>query len=183
MSKNTPPNSSFFPIPSALVTYRSFAGKPQMRTTAWVGMIGSDPPRVTLAFRPGGRGPWESRLHKEFAVNLPPETFLSASDFLSALALREGDGAFSPGLSLVEAMFVDVPLIKECPVRIECVRGTVRTRFGQRLLSGEVAVVHAGDSLLFEERLPVDPTRFQLLMRAWRKYLGPRRDHSALPLA
>jgi flavin reductase (DIM6/NTAB) family NADH-FMN oxidoreductase RutF len=136
---------SFFPIPSALVTFCSPDGGSHMRMASWVGIIGSQPASlsVTLKRQPDGApSPWWGG---DFAVNLPGEDLLCSPAFLDIAAREDMDLLTGAGYSLVDERRGGPPLFAQCPVRIECRCGVLRPGHGQDILSGEIALIHAGD--------------------------------------
>ena len=173
---------SFFPVPSALITFCAGDGQPYLRTSAWVGMVCSTPPLLSLAIAAGDNPFFARWMEKGFVVNLPSAESLTAGEFLGSLARRAQD-TVPPGLTLVDATIVRAPLIEECPVRIECVRGRGRARFGQWILTAEVAAVHLGDTDLKEGRLPTDIHSLKPFARRWRQHLHPGASRLETPTA
>lgn len=126
------------PIPSALLTFRTDAGAAQVMAAAWVGVICSRPAILSVTLKRRSSDAAGFPAGGEFAVNLPSEEQLASRPFLDLLALDEGGGS---GLNLRPGARVAAPVIAECPVRIECRGATFFSRFGQELVSGEVAAV------------------------------------------
>ena len=159
------------PVPSAMVTFRSSEGAVRVLPAAWVGIVCSNPLTLSVAVRSGRVEPCQEKI---FAVNLPVGDLL-ASPFLSKiLAKREGDFPSSSGLTFSVGSGVGAFLIEECPVRIECCRGTTRSRFGQDLICGEVMVVHAEKVTITGDGLPTSPCRLKPFTRTWNRCLNSR---------
>lgn len=127
--------ASLLPVPAALVTYRSASGLPQIVAASWVAIVCNRSATLSVAF--GAQE--ESRdipvCGGAFAVNLLPDELLGSSPFLEALVRRAAP------LTLTDGKVSGVPVIAECPVRIECVEGTVQAGPGQRLLRGRMTSV------------------------------------------
>jgi flavin reductase (DIM6/NTAB) family NADH-FMN oxidoreductase RutF len=135
---------SFFPISPALLTFRSPSRVPQILSVAWVGIVYSSPPVLSVAFKRGESGKASYGRGGDFAVNLPAEDLLFSPTFRKLLAAESVDLRTASGFTLAEGQTTGIPLIAECPIQIECIRGTLRSRFGQEFIEGEVATVHRG---------------------------------------
>ncbi|HXV21496.1 MAG TPA: flavin reductase [Desulfuromonadales bacterium] len=163
---------SFLPVPSALVTFRSPDGKVRVHSVGWLGVVCDNPPLLTVCLRPGVDDQKVLRAGDRFFVNLPNE------ELMQALAGpmwpgRDADPATagrSP-LSLLVGEERGVPLVAACPVRIECRCRSLKARFGQRRLSGEVLAVHL-DGRRQELAAPVDFCRLMPLQRRHFQGLG-----------
>ena len=122
------------PSPAALMTWVTEKGRVQVLETAWLGVICSRPAMLSLAVKSSSRPCSEIESGAPFVVNLPAADQLhtiSCSRLGDAgLTLQSGDGG--------------VPLIAECPVRIECRKASCSTHFGQSLIQGEIIAVHVG---------------------------------------
>jgi len=78
--KSLPPTPLLFPTPVVLVTCVDEAGKPNIITLAWVGVVNSDPPMISISIRPERYSHACVTRSKEFVVNLPSEEMLSKVD-------------------------------------------------------------------------------------------------------
>ena len=155
-------------VPSAMVTFRSSEGSLRVLPAAWVGIVCSNPLTLSVAIRSGRVEPYQEKV---FAVNLPVGDLLASPFLAKILAEREGDFS-SSGLTFSAGSGSGTFLIEECPVRIECCRGTTRSRFGQDFICGEVMVVHAGEVTFAGDALPASPRRLKRFTRAWNRCLN-----------
>ncbi len=148
----------FFPTPSALLTFLAPDGRPRGIPVGWVGIVCSRPSRLSLSFQCRGGLECEFLPEGNFAVNLPTDVQLAQTDFLQRLADESFDILHEPTLSLTQGEVAGVPLIVECPVQVECRKGSVQSRFDHYVVSGEVACVHLGERCFGPER-PVNLCR------------------------
>jgi flavin reductase (DIM6/NTAB) family NADH-FMN oxidoreductase RutF len=96
------------------------AGKPNIITLAWVGVVNSDPPMIGISIRPERYSHACVKQSREFVVNLPSEEMVRKVDACGVLSGRETDKFSSMEWKQVTAQKVRPPLIDECPVQMEC---------------------------------------------------------------
>ena len=149
--KNLPPTTLLFPTPVVLVTSVDEAGKPNIINLAWVGVVNSEPPMISISVRPGRFSHVCVKLSKEFVVNLPSEEMVRKVDACGVLSGREADKFASMGWKEVPAQKVRPPLIDECPVQMECkVRETI-TLGSHDLFLGEIVALHVKEEIQKEK--------------------------------
>lgn len=128
-------------ISPALLTFRTSSGAPHVLAAAWVGVICSRPAVLSITLKRSISFPERRPLAGEFAINLPSEEQMASPSFLGLLAQEESN-SFPGSLTLGAGVATGAPVVPECPVRIECRGATLFSRFGQEIVSGEVAAVH-----------------------------------------
>jgi flavin reductase (DIM6/NTAB) family NADH-FMN oxidoreductase RutF len=143
-----------FPTPAALITSVDEKGKPNVATAGETFMMSLRPLVVAVGFRPATYTNSLIRMTREFVVNLPTTKILKAVDFCGTVSGREVDKFRATGLTPMPAKHVKPPLIKECPVNIECrVRGIVN--FGSHdIFAGDSLAIHVDEEILGEDGLP-----------------------------
>lgn len=142
------------PGPLTLVTSR-FRSADNVMTAAWLMPVSLDPPLVAVAIHPGRLTHEYVSRSEYFALNIPNAELLSAVHECGVVSGREGDKFLAAGLTPVDAVELDAPLIGECVAHIEC--GVVgRATFGDHdLFVGRPLVVTALDEA-FNERWLVE---------------------------
>jgi flavin reductase (DIM6/NTAB) family NADH-FMN oxidoreductase RutF len=124
------------------------AGKPNIITLAWAGTINSEPPMLSISVRKE-RYSYDLIKNKgEFVVNLTTRKLAHATDFCGVKSGRDTDKFASTGLTPEKASRVDVPLIKESPVNIECLVKDVIELGSHHMFLGEIAAVNVDESLI-----------------------------------
>ena len=144
------PWAALFPCPVVLVTSVDSEGKPNIITLAWAGTVCSDPPTLGLGIRPPR---YSYRLIEdagEFVVNLPTVDILKEVDFCGTVSGKEVDKFSETGLTPVPAENVKPPLIRECPVNIECILRQKIPIGVHHLFIGEIVAVHLDQDILDE---------------------------------
>ncbi|RJQ56296.1 MAG: flavin reductase family protein [Actinobacteria bacterium] len=143
-------NPTVFPCPVVLVTTVDAEGKANIITLAWAGQACSDPPCVTIAVRPQRYSHDLIRSSGEFVLNVPGRDILDAVDYCGVVSGRRVDKFKVAGLTPEAASEVTPPLIKECPVSLECrVIHTISLGVHD-LFVGEIVAAHAEESVLTE---------------------------------
>lgn len=137
-----------YPVPAVLVSCQNKAGQSNMITIAWTGTVCSDPPMLSISVRKN-RASYAMLVETgEFVVNLPTEKMVKELDKAGILSGKNVNKWELLNLHPEEGRSVSVPLIKECPVNIECKVEQVLELGSHDLFLGKVLAVHVEDSLL-----------------------------------
>jgi len=142
------PWTALFPCPVVLVTCVDSNGKPNIITLAWVGVACSDPPMLGLGIRPHRHSYGIIEASGEFVVNIPTVEILKETDFCGVVSGKDVNKFSETGLTAEPAEKVKPPLIKECPVNIECVLRQKIPLGVHHLFIGEVICVHVDQDVL-----------------------------------
>jgi flavin reductase (DIM6/NTAB) family NADH-FMN oxidoreductase RutF len=145
------PFAALFPCPVVLVTCSDSNGKPNIITLAWAGIVCSNPPTLSLGIRPERHSYKLIESSGEFVVNIPTTDILKETDFCGMVSGKDMDKFSETGLTPEPAEKVKSPLIRECPVNIECI---VKKRIPlgvHHLFLGEIVHVHIDESILDSE--------------------------------
>lgn len=145
------PFAALFSCPVVLVTCVESAGKPNIITLAWAGTVCSEPPMVGLGIRPSRYSHGLISESKEFVVNIPPAKFILETDYCGITSGRDLDKFAETKFIAEKADLVKAPLIKECPVNMECVLKQVVPLGAHDLFIGEIVQVHVDQNVLDEK--------------------------------
>ena len=145
------PWTALFPCPVVLVTCVDPNGKPNMITLAWAGVVCSDPPMLGLGIRPHRYSYGLIEASREFVVNIPTVEILKETDFCGVVSGKDVDKFSETGLTTEAAEKVKPPLIRECPVNIECIVKEKIPLGAHHLFLGEVVSVHVDQDVLDEK--------------------------------
>ncbi len=149
--KNLPPATLLFPTPVVLVTCVDEAGKPNIITLAWVGVVNSEPPIISISIRPERYSHACVKRLREFVVNLPTEEMVRKVDACGVLSGRGSDKFSSMGWKQVPAQKVKPPLIDECPVQMECKVRDILSLGSHDLFLGEIVALHVKEEVQKEK--------------------------------
>jgi flavin reductase (DIM6/NTAB) family NADH-FMN oxidoreductase RutF len=142
------PWTALFPCPVVLVTSVDSHGKANIITLAWVGTLCSDPPIVGLGIRPNRHSYSLIENAGEFVVNIPTTKILNETDFCGITSGKDIDKFEETGLTSVPAEKVKPPLIKECPLNMECVVKNKISLGVHYLFLGQVVRVHVDQDII-----------------------------------
>ncbi len=145
------PWAALFPCPVVLVTCIDSDGKSNIITLAWVGTVCSKPPMLALGIRPHRYSYGLIENSGEFVVNIPTKKIVEKADFCGVVSGRSVNKFSETGLTSEPAEKVKPPLIRECPVNIECVVNKKIPLGVHHLFLGEVVCVHVDQEILNEE--------------------------------
>lgn len=144
------PSTMLNPVPVVMVSCVDDNGKPNIITLAWVGTINSDPPMVSISVRKQ-RYSYELIKQKgEFVINMPPRSLTFATDYCGVKSGKDIDKFVEMKLTPEKASKVEVPLIAECPVNLECIVRQVIELGSHDLFLAEVVATNVDEKLLDE---------------------------------
>jgi len=144
------PSTMLNPVPVVMVTCADKNGKPNIITLAWVGTVNSDPPMVSISVRKQRYSYELLKESGEFVINLPTRNLTFVTDFCGVKSGRDTDKFEAMKLTAQGASKVQAPLIKECPVNLECVVRQVVELGSHDLFLAEVVATNVDESLLDE---------------------------------
>jgi len=144
------PSTMLNPVPVVMVTCVGADKKPNIITLAWVGTINTKPPMLSISVR---KERYSYQLIKDtgqFVVNLTTRDLTRAADFCGVKSGRDVDKFKAAKLNQEKASIVDVQLIAESPVNIECIVKNSIELGSHVLFIAEVVAVNIDEKLLDE---------------------------------
>ncbi|MDP1808360.1 MAG: flavin reductase family protein [Actinomycetota bacterium] len=151
-------SGALFPTPVVLVTTVDTAGKPNIITLAWVGIVCSNPFTLSVAIRPSRYSHALLEAVPELVVNVPTKEIVASTDYCGTVSGRSIDKFAACGFTAIPADEVRAPLIQECPINLEC-RVTNTLSLGTHdVFISQVAKVHVDEGLV-DESGKVDHSR------------------------
>lgn len=142
------PWTALFPCPVVLVTCIDTNGDPNIITLAWVGTVCSEPPIIALGIRPTRYSHKLIKNNKEFVVNIPTTKILKESDYCGVTSGKNIQKFSETRLTKQKAENIKTPIIKECPVNIECKLKEIIPLGTHDLFLGEIVQVHVDKEIL-----------------------------------
>ena len=114
------PGNLIYPVPAVMVTVADGEGKSNILTIAWTGTVCTNPPMAYISVRPERYSYGMLKKTGEFVINLTTEALVHATDYCGVTSGRDRDKWKDTGLTPGRASVVNVPVIMESPVHIEC---------------------------------------------------------------
>lgn len=129
-----------------MVTSVDDNGKPNIVTLAWTGVLCSQPPQIGVSSAPQRYSHDLIRKNGEFVVNVPTADILKEVDFCGIVSGRKVDKFKETKLTPEKASKVEPPVIKECPVNLECMVKKIVQLGSHDLFVGEIVCVDVDES-------------------------------------
>ena len=144
-----PPSEALYPVPVVLVSCLDReAGRANIITIAWCGIVASNPPLVSISIRPSRHSHKLITREREFVVNIPHSKLLPETDFCGIHSGSQVDKFKHCKFTAVQASKIGAPMIGECPVNIECRLNSVLKLGSHDMFIAEVVSVHTDSNIL-----------------------------------
>ncbi|MCR5720365.1 MAG: flavin reductase family protein [Lachnospiraceae bacterium] len=144
------PGNMIYPLPAVMVSVRDKAGNINVFTVSWTGTVCTNPAMAYISVRPERFSHPMIKETGEFVINLTTKSLVRATDLCGVKSGRDTDKFKEAGLTPVDGEFVKAPLIKECPVNIECKVVSVTALGSHDMFLAEVLAVHADEEYMDE---------------------------------
>lgn len=149
------PDTLLAPTPVVMVSCQREGEKPNIITIAWIGVVCSSPPMVSISIRPSRYSYDIIKDSGDFVVNIPNESLCLETDYCGIVSGRDEDKFVQTGLTPEASIEVKAPAIKECPVSMECVLKDIIPLGAHDLFLGEIVAVTADESVMEGDRIQV----------------------------
>lgn len=140
-----------YPLPAVMVSVADKEGNHNIITIAWAGTICTNPPMISISVRPERYSYHMIEETGDFVVNLTTEELAYATDYCGVKSGREVDKFKELHLTAEKADHVQAPLIKECPVNIECKVVKKEELGSHHMFLAEVKAVHVDEAFMDEK--------------------------------
>ncbi len=144
------PTTALYPVPAVMVSCGT-GEQANIITLAWVGTLCSEPPLVGIGVRPNRHSHGLIKEAGEFVVNLPTAEQVRWLDYCGIVSGRDEDKWAACGFTRAAAVEVQVPVIAECSVNIECRLQQTLSLGSHDLFIGEVVAIQMDDGVLNEK--------------------------------
>jgi len=141
------PSEALYPVPVVLVSCAS-REKANIITIAWCGVACSKPPLLTISIRPSRHSNSIIKSSGDFVINIPTQGLLKEADICGTVSGRDKDKFGLCGFTRSDPSVVRSPMIKECPVNIECRVTQILSLGTHDMFIGEVVKVHRDTSAI-----------------------------------
>jgi flavin reductase (DIM6/NTAB) family NADH-FMN oxidoreductase RutF len=167
------PQNMLIPLPAVMVSCQAEGDKPNIITISWIGVVNSEPPMLSISIKPKRFSHSIIKKSGEFVVNLTSEDNLKAADFCGNRSGRDYDKFKEMKLTPVPGSIVSVPLIKECPINLECQVRRSYVLGSHEMFIAEIVAVHIEGGLLDENGRPdIDKLKPLVYCMVAREYRG-----------
>lgn len=139
-----------YPLPAVMVSCAEEGKNDNIITVAWTGTVCTNPPMAYISVRPDRYSYDMIKNSGEFVINLTTKDLVKAVDYCGVRSGREVDKFKEMHLTKEIANYVKAPLIKECPVNIECKVKEIKELGSHHMFLADVVGVNIEQNLLDE---------------------------------
>lgn len=139
-----------YPMPVSLVG-ALVDGKPNFLAVAWFTMVSYNPPRIAIAL---GKGHFTNpgiKENKTFSISLPSEEMVEITDFCGIVSGKKTDK--SKIFDLFYGELKSAPLIKACPLSMECRLVDTVVSGVNEIFIGEIVGTYTEEKFMKEDKL------------------------------
>ena len=147
MKKLMNPTTALVPCPVVLLSVVG-EDKPNVITLSWAANICSKPPSIGIGIRPSRYSYDMVKQAGEYVINIPGSDLIEGTKFCGTKSGRDYDKFTECGFTPVPATKVNAPLIKECPINLECKTTEIINVGAHDLFIAEIVAVHIDEEVL-----------------------------------
>lgn len=119
MKKKLDNDLLLYPCPVLLITSK-YKNMENVFTVSWAGIACSHPEYITISIKPSRFSYSIIKQSGYFAANIINKKLLSIADYCGTFSGKNHDKFAECDLTKIPSQMIDVPLIEECPINIEC---------------------------------------------------------------
>ncbi|MEG0291375.1 MAG: flavin reductase family protein [Anaerovoracaceae bacterium] len=169
------PGTMLNPVPVVMVSVGTMEGENNIITIAWTGIINSEPPMTYVSIRKERFSHHIIEENQEFVINLVNEKLTFATDFCGVKSGKDLDKWEVQNLTREKGKVVNVPMIKESPVNLECKVVDIKRMPTHDMYIGEIVNVNVDESLINENgRIELDKAKMVCYNHG--EYFGIKRE-------
>jgi len=170
------PQRLLFPMPTTLIVSGTME-KANIVTIAWVSLLTSTPPTLGISVGSKGFSGNEILNNGNFSVNIASVEIMTEADFCGITSGRTVDKFSKSGLTAMPSRYIDSPIIKECPVNLECKLVQSSMVGATNHFVGEILQVHIDTNKLKDT---TDPCSFDIEAVNPLIYIGGAREYRSI---
>lgn len=149
--------NALYPTPTVLVG-AIVDGKPNLITIAHIGIVNHAKPHlISISMGKVHYTNAGIKEHREFSINIPSESLVVETDYVGIVSGKKVDK--SKLFELFYGRLQKAPLIKACPVCMECRLYDIYDTPTHDLFIGEIVETHAEESVLTNGKIDVSKLR------------------------
>lgn len=120
MKQDWKPGTLIYPLPAAMISCGSTPEEYNIITLSWLGTICTNPPMCYISVRPERHSYEIIKRDMEFVINITTENLAFATDWCGVRSGKDFSKFDEMKLTPGKASIVQVPIIEESPLNIEC---------------------------------------------------------------
>ncbi len=140
-----------YPCPVTLITCCDKKGRDNIIAIAWIGVLSTKPPLIGIGLNKSRYSTPMIEENGEFVVNIPNEKHLAEADWCGCVSGKTINKWEKAHLTKEPSSKVKAPLIKECPVNIECAVRQTLDIGDYKIFIGEIVETHVEKDVMNEK--------------------------------
>jgi flavin reductase (DIM6/NTAB) family NADH-FMN oxidoreductase RutF len=153
------PQTLLYPMPAVLVGSK-VGEKPNFMTAAWCGIAAHKPPAVSVALRKERHTLKGVKEHGTFSINVASADLVKKVDYIGIYSGKDRDK--SQIFEIFYGILKTAPLIRECPLNLECKVIHLLDLDSHTLVVGEIVETYISESCLTDGK--ADPEKVDPLV-------------------
>ncbi len=149
MKREINPGTVMVPCPVVLLSVDG-PDRPNIITLSWAANVCSKPPTMVVGIRPERHSYNLVKNAGEYVLNIPSAEQIEGTVFAGSKSGRDFDKFSEGGFTPEPASEIKAPMIKECPINIECRTREIVPLGAHDLFIAEVVTAHIDESVLDE---------------------------------
>ena len=141
------PGTFVYPVPPVLVSCGDM-NKSNILTIAWTGIVCTDPAMTYISIRKERYSYELIKENKEFVINLASSNLAKVVDLCGVKSGKQIDKFKEFGLTKEAASTISSPMIKECPISIECRVKEIKELGSHDMFLAEVLAINVDEKYL-----------------------------------
>jgi flavin reductase (DIM6/NTAB) family NADH-FMN oxidoreductase RutF len=137
-----------YPVPAVMVSCGDKPENYNIITISWTGTINTDPAMCYISIRPSRHSYDIIKRTKEFVINLTTKDLAYQTDWCGVKSGKDFDKFKEMKLTPEASGLIKAPMIKECPISIECRVTEIKPLGSHDMFIAEVLAVHAEERLI-----------------------------------
>ena len=150
MKKNLANELLLYPCPVVLVTSKH-NGIENVLAVSWIGIASSHPEYITISIKPTRYSYSLILSSGVFTVNIPNSDLLKSADYCGTFSGRNTNKFADCGFTCINGKCIDVPMIDECPINIECIVHQTLDLGSHTLIVGKVVGKYIDENISLHE--------------------------------
>ena len=143
------PGTMVYPVPPVMVSCGDFENS-NILTIAWTGIICTEPAMTYISVRKERHSYDIIKKSGEFVINLASSSLAKSVDFCGVRSGKDVDKFAKCGLTKEQATEINTPMIKECPINIECKVKEIKELGSHDMFIAEILAVNVDEKYLDE---------------------------------
>jgi len=162
-------NALLYPMPVTLIG-ANVGGRPNFMAVAWTSRINFKPPILAVALNKMHYTPEGIRENNSFSINIPSADMYEITDYCGIVSGRKADKSNIFDIFYGESK--TAPMIKECPLSIECKLIDIYEMPTNCLYIGEVIATYTEDKYLTNGKPDIEKMNPIVLTMTDNRYWG-----------